>query len=315
MLGQARGGDRAALARLLSLAERGGDHGRALAQALAGDGGVADGTWCIGVTGAPGAGKSTLTAKLIEAIRVRDQRVAVLAVDPSSPLSQGALLGDRLRMQASATDDGVFIRSLASRGQSGGLSRATKDCFRVFAAAGWPWVVIETVGIGQVEVDIAGMADTVLVVVNPGWGDEVQANKAGLMEVADIFVINKADRAGAKQTRRDLEAMIMHMPDDRARPPILETVATSGDGVDALLQAIDQHRQDAIASGAATERRQTRLRNHLLDAVSARLDDALKDLSADPLFAAAMERLVAGDSDVGREAEGLAAALAKRLAP
>ncbi|RME67441.1 MAG: methylmalonyl Co-A mutase-associated GTPase MeaB, partial [Alphaproteobacteria bacterium] len=201
----------------------------------------------------------------------------------------------------------------ASRGQSGGLSRATKDCFQVFDATGWPWVVIETVGIGQTEIAIAGLADTVLVVVNPGWGDAVQANKAGLMEVADIFVINKADRAGTRQTRRDLEAMIMHMPDHLRRPAIVETVATTGDGVPDLLAAIQAHRAETIASGSAQARRAARLTANLLDAIKARWDKALKALREDQAFAGAVARLAAGESDIASEADRLAEALARQM--
>ena len=158
---------------------------------------TAVGAYTIGLTGAPGAGKSTLTSGLVGRIRADGDEVAVLAVDPSSPFSGGAILGDRVRMEEHALDDGVFIRSMASRGHLGGLALATPEAVRVLDAAGRPWIVVETVGVGQVEVDVAGAADTTVVVVNPGWGDAVQANKAGLMEIADLFVINKADRAGA----------------------------------------------------------------------------------------------------------------------
>ncbi len=162
--------------------------------------------YTVGLTGAPGAGKSTLSDRLITEARTTGEPVGVLAVDPSSPFSGGAILGDRVRMQGHALDEGVFIRSMATRGHLGGLALATPEAIRVLAAAGMPLIFIETVGVGQVEVEIAGAADTTLVVVNPGWGDAVQANKAGLLEIADIFVINKADRPGAAETRRDLES-------------------------------------------------------------------------------------------------------------
>src|SRR3954464_7684536 len=171
----------------------------------------------IGLTGSPGVGKSTSTSALVAAYRKRGMRVGVLAVDPSSPFSGGAILGDRVRMQDHALDGGVFIRSMATRGHLGGLALATPQAIRVLDASGMPWVFVETVGVGQVEVEVAGAADTTLVVVNPGWGDAVQANKAGLLEIADIFVVNKADRPGVDEARRDLEHMLdlaSFVPDD-----------------------------------------------------------------------------------------------------
>ncbi|MCU1374007.1 MAG: Methylmalonyl Co-A mutase-associated GTPase MeaB, partial [Actinomycetia bacterium] len=200
-----REGDRGALARALSLVEQGGQPARDVGRLAYPHGGHA---YTVGLTGAPGAGKSTLTNALIGNLRGRGETVAVLAIDPSSPFTGGAILGDRVRMQDHALDDGVFIRSMATRGHLGGLALATPQAIRVLDAAGAPWVLLETVGVGQVEVEVAGAADTTVVVVNPGWGDAVQANKAGLMEIADVFVINKADRAGVNETRRDLETML-----------------------------------------------------------------------------------------------------------
>jgi LAO/AO transport system kinase len=217
-----RRGDRAALARLLSLVETGGDEARAALATLPVS--VADGAWTIGITGAPGAGKSTLTARLIQHLRATGARVAVLAVDPTSPFTGGAILGDRVRMQDHATDPDVFIRSMATRGHLGGLARAAPQAVRVLAAAGYPWILVETVGVGQVEVEIAGAADTTVVVVNPGWGDGIQAAKAGLMEIGDVFVVNKADRDGVAATVHDLQTMI-HRAEERAwTPRVLETV-------------------------------------------------------------------------------------------
>ena len=177
------------------------------------------------MTGAPGSGKSTLTDKLIGLIRGSGNEVGVLAIDPSSPFSGGAILGDRVRMQDHATDEGVFIRSMATRGHLGGLSLATPQAVRILDAAGKPWIIIETVGVGQVEVEVAGAADTTVVVVNPRWGDGVQANKAGLLEIGDVFVINKADRTGVAETRRDLEQMLDLSALSAWRPPIVPTVA------------------------------------------------------------------------------------------
>ena len=175
--------------------------------------GQAGDAYTVGITGAPGSGKSTLTSALIDLLRRRGERVAVLAIDPSSPFSGGAILGDRVRMGDHALDEGVFIRSMATRGHLGGLAVAAPEAVRVLTAAGYPWVLLETVGVGQVEVEVVGQADTTVVVVNPGWGDAVQANKAGLMEIADVFVVNKADRQGAEATARDLRRML-----DMAQP-------------------------------------------------------------------------------------------------
>ncbi|MDQ6796946.1 MAG: methylmalonyl Co-A mutase-associated GTPase MeaB [Actinomycetota bacterium] len=240
LLAGARAGDRRALARLLSVVERDGVHTReaaALVFATAGEGRV------VGITGAPGAGKSSLIAALIGHRRNGGERVAVLAVDPSSPLSGGAVLGDRVRMQAHAADEGVFVRSMASRGVPGGLAPAVPDAVRVFDAAGWPWVLVETVGVGQSDVDVRLVADTVVVVVNPGWGDDVQVEKAGLLEIADIVVVNKADRPGADQARAVLDGMLDLVPTTSGwRPPVVATSAIGGRaGVGELWAAIDDH--------------------------------------------------------------------------
>src|SRR5690348_10454562 len=221
------------------MVEKGGDAAHAAIARLYPHTGSA---YTVGITGAPGAGKSTLTDKLISRIRKDDVEVGVLAIDPSSPFSGGAILGDRVRMQDHATDPGVFIRSMATRGHLGGLSLATPQAVRVLDAAGKPWVLIETVGVGQVEIEVAGAADTTMVVVNPGWGDAVQAAKAGLMEIADVFVVNKADREGAKETIRDLKAMLDMSAVKDWRPPVVETVATTGSGIDELWDALAEHR-------------------------------------------------------------------------
>ena len=223
------------------------------------------------MTGAPGSGKSTLTDKLIGLIRASDTEVGVLAIDPSSPFSGGAILGDRVRMQDHATDEGVFIRSMATRGHLGGLSLATPQAVRILDAAGKPWIIIETVGVGQVEVEVAGAADTTVVVVNPRWGDGVQANKAGLLEIADVLVVNKADRDGAADTVRDLEVMLELAGERDWRPPIVKTVATDGRGVDNLWRAILEHRAHLEADGQLERRRGARLRDELRAIVHERL--------------------------------------------
>ena len=195
----------------------------------------------------------------------------MLAVDPTSPFSGGAILGDRVRMQSHTTDRGVFIRSMATRGHLGGLALATPQAVRVLDAVGKAWIVIETVGVGQVEVEIAGHADTTVVVVNPGWGDSVQTAKAGLMEIADVFVVNKADRPGAAETVRDLLGMLELSGSASWTPPIVRTVATTGEGVDELFDAIASHRAHLEASGEADRRRRSRLREELQAMVAARV--------------------------------------------
>jgi LAO/AO transport system kinase len=278
LFGSACAGDRAALARLLSLIERGGDQGREvsrLAHPLSGNG------YLVGLTGAPGAGKSTLTSAVIGHLRSQGLSVAVLAIDPSSPFTGGAILGDRVRMQEHATDPGVFIRSMASRGHLGGLSLATPEAARLLDAIGRPWTLIETVGVGQVEVEIAGKADTTVVVVNPGWGDSVQANKAGLMEIADVFVINKADRKGVDETRRDLEQMLelSDLDADAWHPPILPVVATTGEGVVEFWSAVLAHRALIETSGELDRRRKYRLGEELREIVTRRLELRARQLA------------------------------------
>lgn len=273
LIERARAGQRGALARLLSLVERGGEKAREVGRLTFPLAGAAH---TIGLTGAPGAGKSTLTSAVVAHMRSLDLEAAVLAIDPSSPFTGGAILGDRVRMGDHSLDPKVFIRSMATRGQLGGLALATPAAVRVLDAVGFGWVLIETVGVGQVEVEIAGAADTTVVVVNPGWGDSVQANKAGLMEIADIFVINKADRPGVNDTRRDLEQMLELSQLGSWTPPILPTVGHSGEGVEALWQAVTEHRAHLESSGEGAARRARRaddeLRRILIDAVLERAD-------------------------------------------
>ena len=274
----ATAGDRGALARLLSLVERGNEQAREVSRIsypLSGKG------YTVGFTGAPGAGKSTLTSAVIAHLRSLGEEVAVLAIDPSSPFTGGAILGDRVRMQDHATDPGVFIRSMATRGHLGGLSLATPEAVRVLDAIGRHWILVETVGVGQVEVEIAGKADTTVVVVNPGWGDSVQANKAGLMEIADIFVINKADRKGVEDTHRDLEQMLelRDLADDAWRPPIVPAVAVDKRGVPELWATVQAHRDYIESSGELTRRREYRLREELREIVARRLEQRARELA------------------------------------
>jgi LAO/AO transport system kinase len=291
LLDAARDGDRAALARLISLVERGGAGAHAVGRAAHPRGGNA---YTVGLTGAPGAGKSTLTNALVGEIRGTGDRVGVLAVDPSSPFTGGAILGDRVRMGDHALDDGVYIRSMATRGHLGGLALATPEAVRVLDAVGLPWIVIETVGVGQVEVEVAGAADTTVVVVNPGWGDAVQANKAGLMEIADVFVINKADRPGARETRRDLESMLglAGAADRPWCPPVVATEATTGTGVDELWAVIGRHRAHLEASGELAIRRAERLADELRHILTARVLERVGALAGGDAFAAARAEVV-----------------------
>ena len=256
---------------MLTAIERGDDDAKAVSREVFGHG---TGAWTVGLTGAPGAGKSTLTSSTVATARERGERVAVLAIDPSSPFSGGALLGDRTRMNDHALDDGVFIRSMATRGHLGGLALATREAIRLLDAVGFPWILVETVGVGQVEVEVAGAADTTVVVVNPGWGDSVQANKAGLMEIADVFVVNKADRPGASQTVHDLEAMLdltRGTAADGWRPPVVSTVGTTGEGTPDLWAAIAAHRTHLADTGEVSVRHDQRLREELALVVQERL--------------------------------------------
>lgn len=208
----------------------------------------------VGVTGSPGVGKSTLVSALVTAVRARGERVAVVAVDPSSPFSGGALLGDRVRMQRHVLDEGVFIRSLATRGQQGGLSRSTAAAVAVLDAAGFPVIFVETVGAGQAELDVADATDAVLVVTAPGLGDDVQALKVGLLEIADLLVVNKGDRDGADRAIADLTAMLALGA--RPVPPILKTTATTDSGIEELVAVLDGLRHAPAAARAARRRRQ-----------------------------------------------------------
>ena len=295
-------GNRLAIARLMSLIERGSQEARTLGAYTFSRVGNAH---TVGMTGAPGSGKSTLSAVLATVVRALDERMAILAVDPSSPFTGGAILGDRVRMQDHVTDEGIYIRSMATRGHLGGLSLATPQAVRVLDALEWPWILVETVGVGQVEVDIAGAADTTVVVVNPGWGDAVQANKAGLMEIADIFVINKSDRKGVDDTRRDLEQMLQLSSLDQWEPPIVLTVGTNGEGAEQLWSAILEHRSYLEESGELLTRRRNRIKAEVSEILKRSLEAQVQTVLEGPHQAELQEKLDRGEIDPYAAAERL----------
>lgn len=261
---------------MLSIAERGGSEGLALGELAHAQTGNAH---VVGITGAPGAGKSTLTGRLAATLTASGRNVAVLAIDPSSPVTGGAILGDRIRMDELNYGTGTFIRSMATRGQGGGLAVAVPAAIRALDAVGFDLIIVETVGVGQIEIDIAGTADTTVIVVTPGWGDAVQANKAGLLELADVFVVNKADRPGASDSRRDLELMLDLSDTSEWRPEVTLTVGTSGDGIDELITEIARHRTFLDGEGRLAERRRRRAQHELrvraADSLLTRLNDHL----------------------------------------
>ena len=305
----ARAGAPRAVARLISLVEDGHPALREVMAALAPHTGRAH---IFGITGSPGVGKSTLTNALVGALRARGKRVGILAVDPSSPFSGGALLGDRIRMQDHALDPEVYIRSMASRGHLGGLSWTTPQALRVLDAAGCDVVVVETVGVGQSEVEVAGLADTTLVLLAPGMGDGIQAAKAGILEIGDIFVVNKADREGADATVRDIRHMISlgdRTEPNLWRPPVLKTVAARGDGIDEVMTSIDDHFAWMEASGALRDRRVRRAGDEIeaiaIQALRSRIGDLRHGQGVDELAG----DVVDGTSDPYAAADRILAAV------
>lgn len=281
------GDDRRALARLLRIVE---DRREGWADLLAEAWARPAAAHLVGITGAPGSGKSTLTSALIEAWRAVDRRVAVVAVDPSSPFSGGALLGDRIRMQSHVSDPGVFVRSMSNRGRLGGVADATAGLVTVFDAARFDPVVVETVGVGQSEVDIVDHTDTVVVVVTPGWGDGVQADKAGILEIGDVFVINKADRPEVAETRRGLTSMLeMSPPREGWDPPVVETVATANGGIDELVDVLDRHRRHLGTGSRGIDRRRRRAEAYVEWAVAAGLQRQMET----PALAGVVDEVVA----------------------
>jgi LAO/AO transport system ATPase len=304
----AREGDARSVARLISLVEDASPALREVAAALSPHTGHAQ---VIGLTGSPGVGKSTTTTALVRAFRAAGKRVGVLAVDPSSPFSGGALLGDRVRMQDHAGDSGVYIRSMASRGHLGGLAWATPQALRVLDAAGCDVVLIETVGVGQSELEIASLADTTMVLVAPGMGDGIQAAKAGILEVADVFVVNKADRDGADQTVRDLRYMQSlggrFAEPGHWRPPICKTVAAreTDNGIEKVLEKVEEHRLWLESSGEGDQRRTERSAREIEAIAVATLRERLGDVHGSAALSSLAAEVVAGQTDPYRAADRL----------
>lgn len=304
-------GDPRAVARLISLVEDASPALREVMALLAPRTGRAQ---IVGLTGSPGVGKSTSASALVSAYRRRGARVGVLAVDPSSPFSGGALLGDRVRMQEHATDRGVFIRSMASRGHLGGLSWSTPQALRVLDAAGCDVVLIETVGVGQAEVEIASLADSTIVLLAPGMGDSIQAAKAGILEIADIFVVNKADRDGADTTVRDLRYMASlgdKRDPDRWRPPIVRTVASRAEGIDDVVEALDKHAAWMSATGELPRRRRARAASEVEAIAVTALRERLGDLRGGEILQTLADQVVAGTLDPYAAADELVGEVAE----
>jgi LAO/AO transport system kinase len=315
LVDRARDGDARAIARLISLVENASPALREVMAALAPSSGRAR---LVGLTGSPGVGKSTTSAALVSAYRALGLRVGVLAVDPSSPFTGGALLGDRVRMQEHATDPDVYIRSMASRGHLGGLSWATPQAVRVLDGAGCDIVLVETVGVGQAEVDVAALADTTVVLVAPGMGDAIQAAKAGILEVADIFVVNKADREGADATARDLRSMLaqgaQRSPGDW-KPPVVLTVAARGEGIAEVVAALDRHHDWLVQSGRLDAKRRARAADEIESIALTALRERLGNLREGSLLDELAGQVAAGEADPYSAADRLIAGVTATPAP
>ncbi|MFF4169120.1 methylmalonyl Co-A mutase-associated GTPase MeaB [Streptomyces sp. NPDC001744] len=312
LVAQAREGRPRAVARLISLVEGASPQLREVMAALAP---LTGGAYVVGLTGSPGVGKSTSTSALVSAYRRAGKRVGVLAVDPSSPFSGGALLGDRVRMSEHASDPGVYIRSMATRGHLGGLAWSAPQAVRVLDAAGCEVVLVETVGVGQSEVEIASQADTSVVLLAPGMGDGIQAAKAGILEIGDVYVVNKADRDGADATARELNHML-GLGEARAagdwRPPIVKTVAARGEGIDEVVEALEKHRAWMEERGVLAERRRARAAREVETIAVTALRERIGDLRGDRRLDALAERITAGGLDPYAAADELVAGLTGR---
>jgi LAO/AO transport system kinase len=306
LVAAARSGDPRSLARLVTLVENGSPELRPVMRAIAPYTGNAR---VIGLTGSPGVGKSTVTGRLVRAYRAAGQRVGVLAVDPTSPFSGGALLGDRVRMQDHATDSGVFIRSMASRGHLGGLSWSAPQALRILDAAGFDVICVETVGVGQAEVEVAGLADTTLVVLAPGLGDSIQTAKAGILEIADVFVVNKSDRPGASDVSRDLRSMLAMAAYEPGgwRPPIVLTSASDGTGIEELVERVAEHWEWLGETGLRQERRVARAREEISAIAVADIRRRLGGLPGESRLDDLAEQVASGKLDPYTAADDLLA--------
>jgi LAO/AO transport system kinase len=308
---EARAGRPRAVARLISLVEGASPQLREVMAALAP---LTGGAYVVGLTGSPGVGKSTSTSALVTAFRKAGRRVGVLAVDPSSPFSGGALLGDRVRMSEHASDPGVYIRSMATRGHLGGLAWAAPQAIRVLDAAGCEVILVETVGVGQSEVEIAAQADTSVVLLAPGMGDGIQAAKAGILEIGDVYVVNKADRDGADATARELNHML-GLGESRApgdwRPPIVKTVAARGEGIGEVVEALEKHRAWMEAGGVLAERRARRAAGEIETIALTALRARIGDVHGDQHLAALAARVTEGTLDPYAAADELIAELTR----
>jgi LAO/AO transport system kinase len=288
-------GDKRSVARLLTVVENGLPEARDAIAILYPETGRAH---IIGITGSPGVGKSTLIEKMIREMRKRGKTVGVVAVDPTSPFSGGAFLGDRVRMQSLSTDEGVFIRSMATRGSLGGIARATNDAVKVLDASGMDFIIVETVGAGQSEVEVMRITETVVVMLSPGAGDDIQTLKAGMMEIGDVFVVNKADLENAQRVVVDVKSTLsMKVPEEGWRPPVVKTVATTGDGVDELLETIIRHREHLNSSGAS-EQRKRRVEDEVVSAIREKAADyVIESLRGSNQLAETIERVMNLEKD------------------
>jgi LAO/AO transport system kinase len=287
-------GDTRAIARAITWVENGDPRGADLIREVYGNTGRA---YVVGVTGSPGAGKSTLVSRIAALLAARGQKTGVLAVDPSSPFTGGAILGDRVRMFDVSLTNNVYIRSMGTRGALGGLNRAIRMSVRILDAAGFDWILVETVGAGQSEVDVHDVAYTTVVVMAPGMGDDIQAMKAGIMEIGDLFVVNKADRDGAERTATQVQSVLQLAMANGWNPPVLLTSAEQNTGVEAVVASVEQHRGHLVASGILDAMRTRMAKLDVLEILRARLSDTVRQELEQPSVQADLEKVVNKESD------------------